>query len=410
MGLFDALFKHRPKKNLAPTSAYNTLTAYQPVFRTYNGQIYENELVRAAIDARARNISKLGIVIKGEANPKLRRKLELAPNEFMTWSQFLYRVSTILDMQNTCFIVPIFDEFGVISGFYPILPDACELVEYKEQLWLRYRFRNGQVAAIEFESCGVLTKFQYKDDFFGEPNRALNATMQLININNQAIEEGAKSAATYRFMARINNFIKDEDLVKERKRFSEKNFKGEGSGGLLLFPNTYSDIKQIESHPFTIDAKQVEQIRENVFNYFAVNDKIIKNAATDDEIDAFYNGCIEPFAIQLSEILTKIVYTVRERAVGNKIQFVSNKLQYMSVPHKVQMAQTLADRGMMTIDEIRELFSYPPLPDGKGSFVPVRGEYYNVMDEDTGNNDIAKTNEEEPTEKQPEETTTEEKE
>lgn len=385
MGLFNDLFKNRPKKNLVPTSTYQTLNAYVPVFRTYNGQLYENELVRAAIDARARQISKLNVVIKGSANPKLKRILELAPNDFMTWSQFLYRVSTILDMQNTCFIVPIFDEFGVVSGYYPILPDACELVDYKGDLYLRYRFRNGQVAAIEYSYCGILTKHQYSDDFFGEKNTALLPTMQLIDINNQAIKEGVKSAASYRFMARINNFIKDDDLVNERKKFNKKNFSEEG-GGVLLFPNTYSDIKQIESKPFVVDPHEVSQIRENIFNYFGVNEAILQNKANDEQMDAFFNGCIEPFCVQISEVLTKITYTERERTQQNEIMVVANRLQYLSISHKVSMAQTLADRGMMSIDEVRELFNFPPLPNGAGGFVPVRGEYYNVLDENTQTN------------------------
>lgn len=396
MGLFDYIFGKRPKPNMQPQSSYQTFNAYQPVFRTYNGQIYENELVRAAIDARARNISKLNIVIKGVAKPKLRRKLQLQPNELQTWSQFLYRVSTILDLHNTCFIVPIFDVYGEVSGYYPVLPTSCALLEYQDRLWLKYQFQNGKSAAVEYDLCGVLTKFQYKDDFFGETNVALYPTMQLININNQAIQEGVKSAATYRFMAKMTNFVKPEDLVNERKRFSNENFKGESGGGLLLFPNTYGDIKQIESKPFVIDPQEMDQIKNNVFNYFGVNEKIIQNKATDDETDAFFNGCIEPFCIQFSDTLTRMAYTERERAEGNKIMLVANRLQYMSVTHKVAMAQALSDRGILTIDEVRDLFNYPPLPDDVGKQVLARGEYYNIQENETDNTNQEQTEPESP--------------
>ena len=37
---------------------------------------------------------------------------------------------------------------------------------------------------------------------------------------------------------------------------------------------------------------------------------------------------------------------------------------------------------MLTIDEIRELFNYPALPDGAGQYTPIRGEYKNVKDGD----------------------------
>ena len=53
----------------------------------------------------------------------------------------------------------------------------------------------------------------------------------------------------------------------------------------------------------------------------------------------------------------------------------ANRLQYMSTSAKVQMAKELGDRGALTIDEIRELFNYAPLPDGVGQVAPIRGEY-----------------------------------
>ena len=78
--------------------------------------------------------------------------------------------------------------------------------------------------------------------------------MDLIHIQDQGIKEGVKSAASYRFMAQLSNFAKAEDLAKERKRFTEQNFSAEaGGGGMLLFPNTYANIKQIDVKPWVVD-------------------------------------------------------------------------------------------------------------------------------------------------------------
>ena len=115
---------------------FQTLTAYAPIFTSFNGSIYESQLVRSAIHAKAKHISKLQIEVLGSAKPKLTTKLKTSPNEFQTWGQFMYRLSTILDMQNTAFIVPILDRYEEISGIYPILPSMCEIVEYGGQPWL----------------------------------------------------------------------------------------------------------------------------------------------------------------------------------------------------------------------------------------------------------------------------------
>lgn len=377
MGLFDIFLKNRPKERIERVQTFKMLNGYQPHFTTWGGEIYETELVRSAINARAVHVSKLKFNITGSAKPALQTKLTKAPNQFLTWSQFLYRVSTILDVHNTAFIVPIFDEFGEVSGIFCPLPHRTEIVQYNNKPFLRYEFGYGEKAAIELENCGILTKFQYKNDFFGETNHALFPTMDLIHIQNQGIEEGVKSAATYRFYAQVNNFSKPEDLSKERKRFSEENFsKDSEGGGLLLFPNTYSNINQVKSEPYVVKADEMKLIKDNVYQYFMVNEDVLTNKAYGDSWTAFYEGAIEPFAIQFSEVLTRMLFTFREQGSGNAVTLSANRLQYMSNKDKLDVSSQMLDRGIMTINDIREIWNMPPVEGGDRRI--IRGEYYDA--------------------------------
>lgn len=375
MGLFEKIFGRFGQTKKA-MNTFQTLTAYAPAFSTWKGAIYEAEMVRAAVDAKARHIGKLTPVFTGSAKPGLQARLRVVPNPWQTWYQWLYRTVSILEVENNAFLVPVLDGMGETVGIYTVLPSMCEMVEYEDELYLRYTFRNGKRGAIEFGRCGILTRHQCQDDFFGSSNAALNPTMEVINAQNEAIKEGTKSAATFRFMARKSNFADEEDLVKEQKRFTEANFSSESGGGVLLFPNTYTDVRQIDSKPFTVDAAQMAHIRTNVQNYFGVSEKIMQNSANDDEMDAFFNGAIEPFSIQVSEVISRMLFSPRELSVGNRFILAANRLQYMNVAHKINLATQLGDRGMILIDEIRELFNYPPLPDGAGQRAPIRGEYY----------------------------------
>ena len=332
-------------------------------------------MVRAAINARATHISKLKVQVQGTAKPKLQTKLRSGPNEWQTWGQFLYRLSTILDVNNTAFVVPVMDDYLEISGIFPVLPAQCEIVQYNDEPWLRYEFRAGQFASIEMRYCGIMTKFQYSDDFFGEDNRALRPTMELINVQNQGIGEAVKSAATYRFMAKLNNFTKPEDLTKERQRFTKDNLKA-GDGGILLFPNAYSEIQQIKSAPFVVDADQMKLIQTNVYNYFGVNEDVLQNKAYGDAWAAFYEGAVEQFSIQFSDVATKMLFSERERASGSLLMATANRLQYMSNADKLNVSAQMADRGIMNRDEIREIWNLPPLPGGQGQAYTIRGEYY----------------------------------
>lgn len=381
MSLFDSIFRPRKaeksQKALEHSNILQVLSGYQPVFHDWHGEIYESEIVRAAIDARARHISKLKVDIVGKSQPQLQSKLRQGPNQWQTWSQFLYRLSTILDIHNSAFIVPVFDAGMVITGYYPVLPTACEVVEYQGEAWLRYRFAYGDTAAVEMRKCALLTKHQYKNDFFGDSNEALDETMKLISIQNKGLEEAVKNSATYRFIAQVNNFTKAEDLAKERKRFSEENLsKDAESGGILLFPNTYTNIKQIDTKAFTVDADQMKLILANVENYFGVNEKVLKNEANGDELDAFFNGAIEPFAIQFSESMTKAIFSEHERSTGSHLIANADRLQYMNTMAKVQMAQQMLDRGVLSINEARLLFNLPEVEGG--DVRTIRGEYKNA--------------------------------
>ena len=218
---------------------------------------------------------------------------------------------------------------------------------------------------------------QYKNDFFGESNRALIPTMDLIKIQDQGIKEGVQSAATYRFMAKLNNFSKAEDLANERKRFTKENLASDvGNNGLLLFPNTYTDIKQIESKPFTVDADQMKEIRDSVFEYFGVNEDVLQNKFDSDTWAAFYEGAVEPWAIQFSEVLTKMLFTFREQSQGNYVMATANRIQYMSNADKLNVSAQLLDRGLISLNEAREIWNLPPVDGGEARI--IRGEYYNA--------------------------------
>ena len=385
MSLFDTLFKKAPKPVGEYKGDYKMLSVYEPKFTRYEGSIYESELVRSAIHARATHISKLKVETLGSARPALQTKLKHGPNQFQTWSQFLYRLSTILDIHNTAFITPVYDIYGEISGIYAPLPDKCSLVQWGSVPYLRYEFAHGQKAAIELDYCGIMTKHQYRSDLFGESNRALYPTMDLISIQDQGIKEGVKSAATFRFMAQMDNFVKSDDLAKEQKRWSEKNLLVK-SGGLLLFPNTYKNIQQINSKPFVVDADQMKAIRDSVYEYFGVNEDILTNKAYGDAWAAFYEGSIEPWAIQFSEVMTRMLFTFREQSQGNMVMATANRLQYMSNNDKLNVTAQLLDRGMLSLNEAREIWNMAPVEDGDARI--IRGEYYNAGEkivEDTEN-------------------------
>jgi len=163
------------------------------------------------------------------------------------------------------------------------------------------------------------------------------------------------------------------------ERFNKFTFQNKKtSGGLVLFPNTYTNVQQVKQDAYKVDPDQQNLIKQNVFDYFAVNEDIIQNKAFGDAWLAFYEGAVEWLAIQLSDVMTRMFFTERERQFGNRIFFTSNRLQYMSNADKMNAISQMADRGLMTRNELREILNLAPLPEPYGSQIPARGEYYDI--------------------------------
>ena len=379
MGLIEKLFgKRKPADNGQQMTTVETFTAYSPVFTSWGGQLYESALVREAIYAKARHIMKLKFDMIGSAHRSLYNVVRFRPNPWSTWPDFLERCNNIYETENNLIIIPVLNDLGDMTGFWPVFPSGCEVREADGVAFLVYQLQNGQRRAMELSRCAIIRKHQLKNDFFGDGNACLSPTMEMITTFEQSITESVKNAASYRFMAQVTNYMFDEDLTKERKRFDKLNFKSGEGGGLLLFNNNVTNIKQLEAAKNLVDKDQQELIEKNVWRYYGTNEAVIMNTATPEQLSTFFDGEIEPFSIKMSDGMSGMIYTDREMIAGNKAILAANRLQYMSIADKVSVSQQLGDRGALLIDEIRDLFNYGPLPEGAGQHAPIRGEYYMV--------------------------------
>jgi len=374
MGAFDKLFGKIKAKQLMG-GWFQMLDGYSPSFTTYDGGVYEMELTRACIHTFATHCSKLQPKVAGSDARGIQAMLDGKPNIFMTGAQFLYKAATIYETQNTCYIVPVLDKFDRIVGYYPAVPDLTELREQNGEPFLVYTFGNGEKAAIELSRVGVVSKFLYRSDLVGEDNRALNPTLQLLDTQNQGIAEGIKNSASFRFMATVNNFVKAADLAKERKTWVQDNL-GADAGGLALFPNTYSNVQQIQSTAKIVDPEQLKLIQDRAFTYFGSNEKILHNEASGDDWSAYYEGKIEPFALQLSQAMTCMTYSHHERTRKNAIVWSANRLQYMTNADKLQVSSQMFDRGILSTNDVMDVWNLPHVPDGDKRY--IRKEYTEI--------------------------------
>lgn len=356
------------------------------------------DLTRAAVHSFATFCSKLKPEMSGSAKNYLEKTLQFKPNFFMDTTKFLYRLATIYEVDNTAFIVPVEDQLGRLIGYYPILPQRCEIVEAGGVIYLRYQFANGEYAAIEFEKVGVMAQYLYHDDLFGEDNRPLKPTMQLLHTQNEGIINAVKNSANIRFLAKVANMLKPEDIKKERERFTTDNLSEDNKSGMIIYDGKFSELKQVDSKPYTVNALQMQQINENVFIHFGTNMDILTNKYDENTWNAYYEGKIEPFAIQLSIVMSNMTYTPTEINRGNMITWTANRLQYASNSTKLQVSTQLFDRALLNRNGVMDIWNMAHVEGGEKYY--IRKEYTEVSQLNAGETQKQPT-QEEPKEPEP---------
>lgn len=389
MGVLAEFFPQRTASQTTylPRTGYTTFTESAPSFAAWDGSLYDHPLTRAAIERFAVACSKLKPEFVGSQSckPNVRKLIETWPNDNMTWPTFLARCATIYEMDTTLFVVPGLDRNLNTVALFPMKPFYTEICEYEGEPWCIFHLRTGETMAIELKRCAVVSKFQYLSDFFGSGNDAMRTTLSLLDAQRQAEEQAVLNGARIRFIGKVTGMTHGEDLNAKREKFYVDNLSTQNHTGLMLYDNTFDNIEQVKEDRYIIDEDEMQRIANQVYAYFGINEAILTNSYDEDTWGAWYEGRIEPFAISLSEAITKANFTVQERK-KNYVMFSSSRLQYASNRTKLSVIQGLGNMGYLTINEGRAIEQLPPLEGGDSR--PMRGEYYLI---DENNNVIAES-------------------
>lgn len=370
--LFDAVF-HRPQMQ-AVNGYFQTFTAYAPSFTTWQGGLYEAELTRSIIESGADHASKLKPEISGGAQPNAARALRHAPNPWMTTPQFIKRVWTMLQVNDTALIVPLGDG-NEVTGYYPVLPSQCEAYDVGGELWLNLRFPTGDTVLVEWSRVGVMTRHQYQSDLFGDGTNVLKPTLELMHAQAEAEQTAIRQGAAIRFIGKLSQNRNEKDADTARKSFNSQ-LSADNAGGIAVYDKLFSDVQQITPTSYTVDAAQMERIEKSAYRFFGSNEDIVMNRADEDTFNSYYEGRIEPFAVQLGFVMTDMTFTPNEIAHGNSIMFSANRLEFASNTTKLNVSVALFDRGIWCGNQVADVFQSAHYDGGERHV--IRGEYIDL--------------------------------
>ena len=366
--LLEFIFGKQPAQQKQYTGM-QVLSGYSAKFTSWGNQPYEAAAVREAVDAIARNVAKLKPMHIRRAGDELHtvkdhlnRMLQTRPNPNMSAYDFIYRMVTTLQVENNAFAFAQWDGFQ-LAAIWPINPDSVDFIQDGAgTIHCKFKFTAGDII-LPYEEVIHLRRHYYNNDMYGQSNGPVNPTLSALHTVNEGIENAIKTSANLRGIIKVGNILKESDLKAYKDRFVSEYMSINNQGGIAAL-DSKAEYQELKNSPVVVDAPQMKELRDNVYRYFGVNEKIISSNYTEDEWNAFYESTIEPLAIQMSLEFTSKLFTDREKGHGNEIIFEANRLQYASARTKIALARELMPMGILSVNEVREIFNLTPVDGG----------------------------------------------
>lgn len=375
--LFNMFFgknnsQNNPQQKLTQTRL-EMLNSYNAEFTTLGNGTYESKVARQCIDRIATHCAKLipkhiqdsiNNNIKGDINFLLQNQ----PNPIMSKFDFIYKIISMLYTDSNAFVYIAKDKDGFITGFYPVLALNYNLLQDKDgAIYLRFKFINGKTYDLPYLELIHLRLFYNKHDIFGTDNKILKTDLETAHTASEGIKNSIKTSNNLKGILKYeNSMLKDKDLKSSKEAFVSDFLNLENESGIAAM-DAKADFKEINLKPITLDSDQLKQVNYNIFDYFGISENIVRNNFTEEEWNAFFEGVIEPRAIQMSDNFTNKIFNIKARKEGHKIVFTANRLQYASLKTKILLLKEAGDRAMLKVDEGREIIDLPPIGGEEGN-------------------------------------------
>lgn len=369
--LFELIFNIKKQEQSMQQSQFKMLNSYEAQFTTLSGDTYDSKCARQCIDRIATHTAKLiprhikssvSNNIKGEIN----YLLSVQPNPLMDTYSFIYKIISILENDNNAFVYIARDKNDFITGFYPVLAQNYYLFEDGAgNIFLKFKFINGQQYFLLYTDLIHLRKFYNKHDIFGTNNKVLQTDLETAHTANEGISNAIKTTANLKGILKYNATLKPKDIEESKNAFVRDFLSLENESGIAAM-DSKGEFQEINMKPITLDSEQLKQVNYNIFDYYGISESIIRNDYTFEQWNAFYEGVIEPLAMQLSNVFTNKIFSKESIKKGHKIVFTANRLQYASLQDKTNLLKVVIPAGVIKTDEIREVLDFAPLGGEEG--------------------------------------------
>lgn len=372
MGIFG-----KKQKGVTERSVYKMMVDNGNGFYTWNGKLYQSDIVRACMKPKTKAIGKAVAKhirktledgkTKTEINPSVNIRFMLEePNNLMTGQMLQEKVANQLQLNGNAFILILRDTNGIPVGLFPI---PCTTVESKydesQRLYLKFTYQNGKYSEFYYEDIIHIRDDYFFNDIFGDnPQNTLASVMNTVITIDQSIVNAIKNSSVIKWLLKYTSSMRDEDLKVKAEEFANNylNIASNSAVGVAAV-DAKAEAVQIDPKDFVPNAEQTDRQTKRIYAFFNTNEKIVMSSYTEDEWISYYESAVEPVLSQMSGEYTRKIFSRRERGCGNQIIFEASSLTFASMNTKLQLIQAV-DRGVITINEMREYLGRAPVEGG----------------------------------------------
>lgn len=364
-------------KSALPGTVYKMVVDVGNGFYSWDGKLYQSDIVRACIKPKTKAIGKaiakhVRTTYSKDGKKEIKINPEAAirflleePNDLMTGQMLQEKVANQLQLNNNAFILIIRDSMGSAIGLYPIPAAGVETIYSKNgELSLKFYYMNGKYSIFPYSDIIHLRDDFFYNDVFGEsPQKALTNLMETVTIVDQGIVNAIKNSGVVRWLLKFTRSMRPDDLKVEAENFAENYLSISNNSVGVAATDAKADAKQVEPHDYVPNASQADRLTQRIYAFFNTNQKIVTSAYTEDEWISYYEQCIEPTIMQMKGEYTRKLFSRTQRGYGNEIMFDSGDLTFSSMATKLKLVQ-MVDRRIMSPNEVRHYLNLPPVDGG----------------------------------------------
>ena len=216
----------------------------------------------------------------------------------MSTYDFLYRIASDLVYTSNSFSVIFYNEdFTRVTSIQPITTKSYRIFE-DEHNNILFRFRwdyDGETYTVPYQNVIHIKARYNKKRFLGtSPDIELKRSLDLIETSGETVKNIVNRSNSLAGYLKYNNLADNEELKQIAKDFQDAYMNADNAGGIAAIDSTV-DFKEIAQRTPNVPTNQITFLRDNVYRYYGVNEKVLTSTLSDQNGLVFMKMSLNPW-------------------------------------------------------------------------------------------------------------------